>query len=93
MSNKPLGRYIVVHNLDAIAGRYPGFEEMQEDYNRYGDTFWCLYETDGEKPIRFVGDDAMEPEDATFVQDLSWLVEELNKVSKGWGKGERDVDG
>lgn len=29
--------------------------------------------------VEYVGDDAMEPEDALFVRDLSWVVDLLNQ--------------
>ena len=79
-----MDRYIVVSNLDAIEAGYPGAEEMKERYERHslGDVFCCLYETDGEKPIRLVGNDHMEPEDARLYRDLSWLVNELNSLAR-----------
>ncbi len=79
-----MNRYIVVSNVDAIEAGYPGAEEMKERYERrsLGDVFCCLYETDGEKPIRLVGNDHMEPEDARLYRDLSWVVDELNRVAR-----------
>lgn len=76
-----MDRFIVVSIDEAVERGYPtGGEEVA--YLKWGDLFWCLFETDGEKPIRLVGTDAMEPEDAVLVRDLGWVVQELNQLAQ-----------
>jgi hypothetical protein len=76
-----LKRFIVVHVDDAIKGGYPDDHGMLEHANRWRDSFWCLYETDGEKPIRFVGNDGGEPEDQRLFRNWKWVVDELNALA------------
>lgn len=76
-----MDRYIVVSIKDAIELGYPLDPDMKEDFDRYQEWYWCLFETDGSNVLQLVGTDAMEPEDATLVRDLRWVVEELNRVA------------
>lgn len=73
-----MDRFVVVSVAEAIERKYPGWE----DFQRYQDYFWCLYETDGEKPTRLVFSDGGEPEDQSLVRDWSWVPEELNRLSE-----------
>ena len=76
-------RFIVVSIADAVEKDYPLDEWTKGLFKKYQDYYWCLFETDGEKPVRLVGTDHMEPEDAILVRDLSWVVKELNKLAEG----------
>ena len=74
-----MDRFIVVSVTDAIKKKYPEWEEFQRRIN-YGDYFWCLYETDGEKPVRLVFSDGGEPEDQSLVRAWKWVPKELNEL-------------
>lgn len=65
----------VVQVDEAVNGGYPETQEYwRNDYR------CCLYEFNGETPVRFVAMDGGEPEDQTFYRDWSWVPEELNKL-------------
>ncbi len=87
-----MDRFITTPSSEAIEKNYPESGEMQEDYEKYGDRFWCLYETNGEKPIRLVATDGGEPEDANFGRDFGWIVEELNHLALRFVAAITDVD-
>jgi len=74
-----MDKYIVVSNQEARASKYPSYEDPRQDF---GDFYSCLYETDGKKPIRLVGEDGGEPEDQTFGRDWRWVVREMNQLAK-----------
>ena len=74
-----MDRFIVVSNDDAVKQRLPGWENF---YHVDGDFHFCLYETDGKKPIRLVGEDGGEPEDQTLGRDWKWVPAEMNKLSR-----------
>ena len=82
-----MDRFIVVDNQEAYAKGYPGFQSDEEMYHAVEELdhvvyYSILYETDGEKPIRQVGEDGfIEPEDQTFSRDWKWVVKELNKLA------------
>lgn len=71
-----MDRFIVI---DADEARDKGYPEAEDYY--HGHLCYLLYETDGKMPIRLVGSDAMEPEDALLTRDLRWVVEELNRLA------------
>lgn len=64
-------RFIVIPSNEANAA----FGDFGLDPNS-----WSLVETDGEKPIRFIGADGGEPEDQTLVRDWNWVATEMNAV-------------
>jgi len=70
-----MNKYISVWSDTAYEMNYPYSDEYE------GCHCSLLYETDGEKPIRLIATDQMEPEDASFGRDLKWVVEELNKLA------------
>ena len=72
-----VNKYIVVYSLDAYENKYPGMD----DWDREPDGFFILYETDGTKPTRYVGDDYAEPEDKSLARSLEWVVREFNLIS------------
>ena len=76
-------RFIVVPIQEAVEKGYPLDQMAVDMFKKYRDYYYCLFETDGEKPIRYVGNDHMEPEDAMLVRDMSWVVKELNKLAAG----------
>jgi len=69
-------RFIFVNESEAAAKGYP-----EAEANPWGNDRMCLYETDGEKPIRLVAMDGGEPEDQSFGRDWSWVLRELNKLA------------
>lgn len=70
-------RYILISVKEANEKGYPDAPDCWDPYNT------CLYETDGEKPVRLVHVDGGEPEDQTFYRDWNWIVAELNKLAEG----------
>lgn len=77
-----MDRFVVVHSSEAIKNGYPDDQGTLHHLNRWHEAAFCLYETDGEKPIRFVASDGGEPEDQLLVRDWSWVADELNKLAK-----------
>lgn len=71
-------RFILVDYLGAVAAKYPEVEPDGYDLEYR----ICLYETDGEKPIRLVAVDGGEPEDQTFGRNWNWVLGELNKLAE-----------
>lgn len=76
-----MNRFIVVSSKDARANRYPGYDDPVHDRHFLDGWCWCLYETDGEKPIRLIAEDGGEPEDQCLVRDWDWVPTELNKLA------------
>ena len=71
-----MDRFIVVNFGDAQRLEYPDIEDYyRDDFNN------CIYETDGEKPVRLVAVDGYEPEDCFFHRDLNWILSELNGLA------------
>lgn len=73
-----MDRFIVVSSHEAQAKGFPDMFWSAQGLEH----FWCLYETDGEKPIRLVACDGGEPEDQLLVRDWRWVPEELNKLAE-----------
>jgi hypothetical protein len=73
-----MDRFIVVSADEAAKQKLPGWEGF---HHSGGDWHLCLYETDGEKPTRLVGEDGGEPEDQTLYRDLKWVPVEMNKLA------------
>lgn len=74
-----MDKFIVVSTDEAVKQKLPGWEYF---HRNGGDWHLCLYETDGEKPIRLVGEDGGEPEDQTLYRDLKWVPIEMNRLAK-----------
>lgn len=74
-----MDRFIVVGADQALKEGYPDVWWSKEDL--HWKHFWCLYETDGERPIRLVGTDNGEPEDNLLVRDWKWVPVELNRLA------------
>jgi len=58
-------------------------EELGDDYNVYDPTSYLIKETeqeDGSVKEEIVANDYMEPEDAYFFRDLSYVPKELNSA-------------
>ena len=65
-------------------------DEMKAEYgiDASDDSHFMIVKHNGE--IIYVIGDYMEPEDATFLRDLSWIPELLDEVYM-LGKGDQDV--
>lgn len=74
-----MDKYIVVSNAEAVERKLPGWEGLL--HNNDSGFHLCLYETDGNKPTRLVGEDGGEPEDANLARDFRWVVKELNLLA------------
>lgn len=74
-----MDRFIVVSSDEARRQELPGWDCLHQNGSGW---HWCLYETDGEKPIRLVGEDGGEPEDQFLTRDLAWVPVEMNKLAE-----------
>lgn len=83
-------RYVVRPEMEAVDKGWP------HPWLDKGDESWeennGIWELDYRGvPVRFISNDAMEPEDATFNRSLSWIVKELNKAyQNGYSSGFED---
>lgn len=84
-----MDRFIVVSAEDARKQELPGWDCLHQNGSGW---HWCLYETDGEKPIRLVGEDGGEPEDQFLVRDLKWVPVEMNKLAEKIKSLEERID-
>lgn len=59
------------------------FEELspaQQEDHPYGEDAWFLRVTDNNGKVIRLESDRMEPEDALFVRNLSWIAEALDEA-------------
>lgn len=71
-------RFVIVPRDDARRNSLVTPDD-QDAY--YGDAFdGLVFETDGMRPVRFLGAEGGEPEDQTLSRDWAWVVDELNRA-------------
>jgi hypothetical protein len=71
-------KYKVLSVGDAIKS---GFENLTYLMAVTNDEYtWCVFEMDGDKPVRLIGNDGGDPEDQILVRDWSWVVTALNEA-------------
>lgn len=67
-------RRFAILAIDEVPETVPGHQGAYD----YG---WCICEMRDGRPIRYIGDDACEPEDKCLVRDLAWVADALNEAA------------
>ena len=74
--------YELVDMYTADKKGYPGAWEDCDEYEG-GSGIW---ECEDGKPVKLLGVDGGEPEDASFCRDYSWVIDALDKLAEELNK-------